>query len=189
MGTVSRAQLTQLLQAWSRGDRSAEEKLWPVIYAELRRLAQGKMRLERDSHTLQSGALINEVYLRLVQWKDAQWENRAHFFGMCARMMRQILVDHARARVYQKRGGGAKAVPIDDIATVSECRTDQMLALDEALTQLAVGYPRHSKVVELRFFGGLSVEETAEALQLSAATVVRDWNFARKWLSSYISRH
>src|SRR5262245_64053669 len=117
METVSRAQLTQLLKAWSRGDRSAEEKLWPIVYAELKRLAQGRMRLERGSHTLQSGALINEVYLRLVDWKDAQWENRAHFFGMCARMMRQILVDHARARGYQKRGGGVHLVRLGGILT------------------------------------------------------------------------
>jgi RNA polymerase sigma-70 factor (ECF subfamily) len=187
MQTVSRAQLTQLLKAWSRGDRSAEDKLWSIVYAELKRLAQGRMRLERDSHTLQSGALINEVYLRLVDWKDAQWENRAHFFGMCARMMRQILVDHARARGYQKRGGGAHLVPLGDIATVSEYRTHQMLALDEALAHFSIHYPRHSQIVELRFFGGLSVEETAQALQVSIPTVVRHWKFARKWLSSYMN--
>ena len=186
MEPISRAQVTELLQAWSRGDRTAEEKLWPIVYAELKSMAEGRMRQERDSHTLQANALVHEVYLRLVDWKDAQWQSRAHFFGMCARMMRQILVDHARARNYQKRGGGAFRVTEDDIATVAESRSDEMLALDDALTQLAVHYPRQSQVVELRFFGGLSVEETALILQISAPTVVRDWGFARAWLSSYM---
>ena len=187
MDTVSRAQLTQLLQAWSRGDRTAEEKLWPIVYAELKRLAEAKMRRERDSHTLQSAALINEVYLRLVDWKDADWKSRAHFFGMCARIMRQILVDHARARGYQKRGGGAPVVSLDDVATISQDKGSQMLALDDALTHLAKHYPRHSQIVELRFFAGLSVEETAQMLQISTPTVVRDWSFARVWLSSYLN--
>src|SRR4029434_375445 len=153
MEPISRAQVTELLQAWNQGDRTAEEKLWPIVYAELKNMAQRKMRQERDSHTLQTNALVHEVYLRLVDWKDAQWQNRAHFFGMCARMMRQILVDHARARNYQKRGGGALLVTADDIATVSESRSGEMLELDDALTHLAVHYPRQSKVVELRFFG------------------------------------
>ena len=186
MEPISRAQVTELLQAWSRGDRTAEEKLWPLVYAELKRLAEQRMRQERDSHTLQTNALVHEVYIRLVDWKDAQWQNRAHFFGMCARMMRQILVDHARARNYQKRGGGALLVTADDIATVSESRSGEMLALDDALTHLGIHYPRQSKVVELRFFGGLSVEEAALVLEVSAPTVVRDWGFARAWLSSYM---
>jgi RNA polymerase sigma factor (TIGR02999 family) len=183
----SRAQVTELLQAWSRGDRTAEEKLWPIVYAELESMAERRMLQERDSHTLQTKALVHEVYLRLVDWKDAQWQSRAHFFGMCARMMRQILVDHARARNYQKRGGGALRVTADDIATVSESRSGgEILALDDALTHLTVHYPRQSKVVELRFFGGLSVEETALVLEVSPPTVVRDWGFARAWLSSYM---
>jgi RNA polymerase sigma factor (TIGR02999 family) len=186
MEPASLAQLTQLLQAWSRGDRSAEQKLWPIVYGELKRLAQGKLRQERDSPMLQSDALINEVYLRLIDWKDARWNNRAHFFGMCARMMRQILVDQARARGYQKRGGGAHLVALDEIATLSESTGNQMLELDDALTHFARHYPRQSQIVELRFFGGMSVEETAEALQVSSPTVVRDWSFARVWLSSYM---
>jgi len=186
MESNSRAQVTELLQAWNRGDRTAEEKLWPIVYAELKSMAERRMQQERDAHTLQTNALVHEVYLRLVDWKDARWESRAHFFGMCARMMRQILVDHARARNYQKRGGDVVRVSADDIATVQESRSGEMLALDEALTHLAVHYPRQGKVVELRFFGGLSVEETALVLEISPPTVVRDWSFARAWLSSYM---
>ena len=179
MEPISRAQVTELLQAWNQGDRTAEEKLWPIVYAELKNMAQRKMQQERDSHTLQTNALVHEVYLRLVDWKDAQWQSRAHFFGMCARMMRQILVDHARARNYQKRGGDALRVSVDDIPAGAESKSSQMLALDDALTHLAVHYPRQSEVVELRFFGGMSVEETAVVLQVSPPTVVRDWGFAR----------
>ena len=186
MEPISRAEVTQLLQAWKDGDRAAQEKLWPIVYGELQRLARRKMRQERDSHTLQSDALVHEVYLRLVDWKDAQWQNRAHFFGMCARMMRQILVDHARARRFQKRGGEASHIPLDDVAIVAESRSSQLLALDDALTHLAVHYPRQSQVIELRFFGGLSVEETAVVLRISAPTVVRDWGFARAWVSSHM---
>jgi RNA polymerase sigma factor (TIGR02999 family) len=149
-------------------------------------MAEKRMLQERESHTLQTNALVHEVYLRLVDWKEAQWQNRAHFFGMCARMMRQILVDHARARNFQKRGGGALRITADDIATVSESRSGVILELDDALTHLAVHYPRQSDVVELRFFGGLSVEETAVVLEVSPPTVVRDWSFARAWLSSYM---
>ncbi len=186
MEPKSSVEVTQLLQAWNEGDPDAESALWPIVYAELKRMARRKMRQERESHTLQTNALVHEVYLRLVDWKDAEWKNRAHFFGMCARMMRQILVDHARARHYQKRGGDAQQISLDDVATMSESRSGEVLALDDALTHLAVHYPRQSRVVELRFFGGMSVEETALALQLSAPTVVRDWGFARVWLSSYM---
>lgn len=157
-----------------------------MIYAELKSMAERRMLQERESHTLQTSALVHEVYLRLVDWKEAQWQNRAHFFGMCARMMRQILVDHARARNYQKRGGGDLSITADDVATVSESRSGVILELDDALTHLAVHYPRQSDVVELRFFGGLSVEETALVLEVSPPTVVRDWGFARAWLSSYM---
>src|SRR4030095_16831019 len=179
MEPISRVQVTELLQAWSRGDRTAEQRLWPMVYAELKSMAERRMLQERDSHTLQTNALVHEVYLRLVDWKDAQWQNRAHFFGMCARMMRQILVDHARAHNYQKRGGGARSVATDEIAEVADSKSSQMIELDDALIQLSVHYPRQSEVVELRFFGGLSVEETALVLQVSSPTVVRDWGFAR----------
>ena len=186
MEPISRAQVTELLQAWSQGDRTAEERLWPIIYAELKSMAERRMLQERESHTLQTNALVHEVYLRLVDWKEAQWQSRAHFFGMCARMMRQILVDHARARNFQKRGGGVLRITEDDIATASESKSGMILELDDALAHLAVHYPRQSDVVELRFFGGLSVEETAVVLEVSPPTVVRDWGFARAWLSSYI---
>ena len=174
MEPISRAQVTELLQAWNRGDRTAEENLWPIVYAELKGMAERRMQQERDSHTLQANALVHELYLRLVDWKDAQWQSRAHFFGMCARMMRQILVDHARARNYQKRGGGGLGINADDVATVWESKSGEMLELDEALTHLAVHYPRQSQVVELRFFGGLSVEETAHVLGISEQSVHRD---------------
>jgi RNA polymerase sigma factor (TIGR02999 family) len=186
MNPLAPAEITALLQAWENGDRTAEEKLWPVIYAELKRLAHIQMRQERQSHTLQSGALVNELYLRLNVWQNARWQNRAHFFGMCARMMRQILVDHARTRGYQKRGGDAKKISLDDGALVSESKGAQVLALDEALKQFARLYPRQSDVIEMRFFGGLSVEETAAVLQISAPTVVRDWSFGRAWLLSHM---
>ncbi len=187
MKSVSSDQITKLLEAWHNGDRSAEEKLWPLVYRELKLLARRKMRRERDSHTLQTDALVNEVYLRLVNWEDAQWQGRGHFFGMCARMMRQILIDHARARSYQKRGGDdATRLPLDGVATLSESGGDQLLALDEALTNFAASYPRQSQVVELRFFGGLSAEDAAAVLNVSVPTVVRDWKFARAWLASYL---
>lgn len=180
------AEITELLQAWKNGDPTAEQRLWPVVYAELKRLAHLQMRQERSSHTLQSCALVNELYLRLADWQEARWQNRAHFFGMCARMMRQILVDHARARGYQKRGGDAQMVSVDDASIVAESKGPQLLALDEALNQFAGLYPRQSEVIEMRFFGGLSVEETAEVLNLSTPTVVRDWSFGRAWLLSYL---
>jgi RNA polymerase sigma factor (TIGR02999 family) len=188
MKSLSRAQVTEILKAWNRGDKTAEEKLWPFVYAELKRLARQKMRQERDSHTLQSGALVNEVYLRLADWENAEWLNRAHFFGMCARMMRQILVDHARARGYKKRAGNALRIQLEDAAELAESRSEQLIALDDALKQFSLSYPRQSMVVELRFFGGLSVEEAAALMKLSCPTVVRDWKFARAWLSSYLER-
>lgn len=186
MRTVSRSDVTELLQAWSDGDRGAQDKLWPIVFAELSRLAHRQMRRERPDHTLQTGALVNEAYLRLVEWKSAHWRNRAHFFGMCARVMRQILVDHARAHGYDKRGGGLKFETLDETATVSPSKSDQVVALDEAMKRLAAIHSRKSDVVELRFFGGLSVEETAQVLQVSRVTVIRDWNFARAWLLAEI---
>jgi RNA polymerase sigma factor (TIGR02999 family) len=174
--------VTALLQAWTDGDRSVQDKLWPILHDELRRLAHRQMTRERPDHTLQTNALVNEAYMRPVDWKRAHFKNRAHFFGMCARIMRQILVDYARSRGYQRRGGNAVIEPLDESAIVSPSKSEQLLALDEALAHLAARQPRKGSVVELRFFGGLSVEETAEVLGVSRLTVIRDWNFARAWL-------
>jgi RNA polymerase sigma factor (TIGR02999 family) len=187
MKAVSNSEVTQLLQAWNNGDNAALEKLAPIVFAELKRLARHQMANERPDHTLESGALVNEAYLRLIHWPNAQWTNRAHFFAMCARMMRQILVDHARARQYQKRDGGHK-LSLEDAVLVSNSKSAELVALDDALKRLAEIDPRKSHMVELRFFGGLSVEETAEVLKVSRLTVIRDWNFARVWLRSELSR-
>ena len=183
MKQVSSPEVTRLLQGWTSGDKAALEKLAPLVFAELRRLARRHMAQERSDHTLESGALVNEVYLRMVRWPTARWENRAHFFGMCARMMRQILVDHARARHYQKRDAGQK-VCFEETVIISDTKGAELIALDEALKRLAAIHKRKSDVVELRFFGGLSLEEIAEVLKVSRLTVIRDWNFARAWLRS-----
>jgi len=181
-----KSQLTQdvtvLLHAWNEGDKSAQEKLWSIVFGELRRLARRHMARERPDHTLQSGALVNEVYVRMVDWNNTGWENRAQFFGMCARMMRQILVDHARTRHRLKRPAPTGRLSLDDVLFVSASKAEELLVLDEALKRLAEIHPRKSDVVEMRFFGGLSVEETAEVLKVSRLTVIRDWNFARAWL-------
>jgi RNA polymerase sigma factor (TIGR02999 family) len=182
MPTASRSDVTTLLHAWSNGDETAREKLWAMVFPELNRLAHRHMRKERPDHTLQTGALVNEAYMRLVDWKKARWQNRAHFFAMCARIMRQILVDHARTHGYQKRGGNRHVETLDEAATLSPSRSERIVALDEAMKRLAFINKRKSDVVELRFFGGLTVEETAEALGVSRLTVIRDWNFARAWL-------
>jgi len=186
MSLPSQPEITKLLQAWKNGDQAAEEKLWPIVYSELKRAAHLQMGHERGSHTLQSAALVNELYLRLIDWHNANWKNRAHFFAMCARMMRQILVDHAYARGAQKRGGDVQRVCLDDVAVISESKGVEVLLLDEALKHFATLYPRQSEVIQMRFFGGLSVEETAEVLNLSPPTVVRDWSFGRAWLVSYM---
>jgi len=189
MASESRSDVTALLQAWSAGDHDAREQLWAILLPELSRLARRYMREERPNHTLQTAALVNEAYLRLVDWDRAEWRNRAHFFGMCARIMRQILVDHARAHGYQKRGGGRHFEPLDEAATAipSPDHSEQFIALDDAMRRLALISKRKSDVVELRFFGGLSVEETAEVLGVSRLTVIRDWNFARAWLYAEMS--
>jgi len=174
--------VTSLLRAWGAGDQTTEEKLWPLVFAELKRLARRHLAHERPNHTLQSGALVNEVYVQLAVLKNTQWESRARFFALCARMMRQILVDHARARQCQKRGGDRSRITLDEIALVSESKGVELIALDDALKRLAVIHPRKSEVVEMRFFAGLSVEETAEALNISRLTVIRDWTFSRAWL-------
>jgi RNA polymerase sigma factor (TIGR02999 family) len=180
---LSRRDVTVLLRAWNAGDPSAPGKLAPLIYAELRRLARRSMRRENAQHTLETGALINEAYIRLADWKNARWENRAHFYGVASQIMRRVLVDHARARGYQKRGGGVRPVALDDAVVAAEQRGPDLLALDEALERLTAVDARKARVVELRFFGGLSVEETAAVLEVSPFTVIRDWNFVKAWLS------
>jgi RNA polymerase sigma-70 factor (ECF subfamily) len=170
-----------LLRAWSDGDRNALDKLAPIVYDELRRLARYYLHRERPGHSLQATALVNEAYLRLVDYKRMRWENRAHFFAVSAQLMRRILVDHAR-RHNLKRGGGVQHVELQDTVVIGEDRAENLIALDEALQSLAHMDARKARVVELRFFGGLSVEETAEVLQISAVTVMRDWSSARAWL-------
>jgi RNA polymerase sigma factor (TIGR02999 family) len=174
--------MTQLLVAWSNGDEAALDELAPLVYDELRRMARRQMNREREGHTLQTTALVNEAYLRLVDQRDVRWQNRAHFFAIAARMMRRILIDHARSLRYEKRGGGAHKVSLEEAAELSGARAAELVALDEALNALAELDARKSRVVELRFFGGLSVEETAEVLSVSPETVTRDWRRAKAWL-------
>lgn len=178
---ASPSDVTAILRAWSDGDPRALDQLTPIVYDELRRLARRYMRQERVGHSLQTAALVNEAYLRLVDCKRMQWKNRAHFFAVSARLMRRILVDHARRR-NQKRGGGVPHVALDDAAVVTSEGATDLVALDDAMNALAQLDPRKARVVELRFFGGLSVEETAEVLQVSAVTVMRDWSSAKAWL-------
>jgi len=178
----SKAGITQLLKAWDEGDDVALEQLTPVVENELRRIARRCMAKERPGHTLQSAALVNEVYLRLVDIQGVGWQDRSHFFAICARLMRRILTDYARSRNYQKRGGGAAHLTLDEGLLVSPEKHADILALDEALAEFGLLYPRQSHVVELRFFGGLEVAEVAEALKISAITVKRDWQFAKAWL-------
>ena len=187
MKAASRSDVTQLLQAWTNGDQTVQDQLWPILFSELSNIARRYLRRERPNQTLQTGVLVNEAYMRLVDWKTAQWKNRAHFFGMCARIMRQILVDHARGRAYQRRGGDFQIENLDESALVSPSKSEQLVALDDALKRLASIQPRKADVVELRFFGGLSFEEAAEVLNVSRPTVIRDWNFARAWLLAEIS--
>ncbi|HEY7502337.1 MAG TPA: sigma-70 family RNA polymerase sigma factor [Vicinamibacterales bacterium] len=174
--------VTRLLARWKEGDEAALQQLVPIVHDELRRLARRQMAGERPGHTLQPTALVNEAYLRLVNLKQMQWQDRAHFFAMGARLMRRILVDFARSRRYQKRGGGAKQVSFTQAIEVAEGQPADVVALNDALEALAAVDERKSQVVELRFFGGLSVEETAEVLNVSRETVKRDWTFAKMWL-------
>ena len=187
MPAPSPQEVTQLLLAWGQGDRSALDQLTPLVYDELRRLARRYMRRESPGHTLQTTALVNEAYLRLVDQRNVKWQNRAHFFGVSAQLMRRILVDFARARHNLKRGGKARQVSLDEALVVSEEREPDLVALDDALSALAEIDPRQSQVVELRFFGGLSVEETAEVLRVSTDTVMRDWKVAKLWLLRELS--
>jgi RNA polymerase sigma factor (TIGR02999 family) len=188
VATTSPGNVTQLLRAWRDGDDAALERLIPIVEADLRRLARGYMRRERADHTLQVTALINEAFLKLTDARQLQWQDRAHFLGITARLMRRVLVDHARARGYEKRGGGLKKVPLDEGVAVSPELALNVLALDRALEKLANLDPRRARVIELRFFGGLSVDEAAEVLHVSADTVKRDWRLARGWLARELRR-
>jgi RNA polymerase sigma factor (TIGR02999 family) len=181
-------QVTQLLQAWSGGEESALDKLVPLVYAELHRLARRYMAREQPGNTLQVTALVNEAYLKLVDTRQSSWQNRAHFFAVCAQMMRRILVDRARSRRALKRGMGEPALELDEALVVTEWRRADLVALDDALKDLAAVDPRKGQVVELRFFGGLSVEETAEVLKVSKETVLRDWKLAKAWLMRELSK-
>jgi len=182
MTEVPKHEITELLQAWRQGDEHALEKLTPQVYRELHRAARGCMARERGGHTLQTTALINELYLRLFDLKLIDWQNRAHFFALCARQMRRILTDQARARLSHKRGGGAQPVSLDVAPAVAPEASADLVAVDDALNRLAKEDERKSQVVEMRFFGGLSVEETAEVLKVSPETVMRDWKLAKAWL-------
>jgi len=180
-------EITELLAEWSDGNQSALDDLYPLVYDELHRLARRYMSRERQGHTLQTTALINEAYVRLVDQKNVHWANRSHFFAISAQIMRRILIDHARRHAYAKRGGGAQQVSLDEAAAVTSGIGREMLRLDEALKTLAELDPRRSQVVELRYFGGLNNEEIAGVLHVSENTVTRDWNMARAWLYQQLS--
>ena len=180
-------EISVLLADWKSGDQTAKDKLIPFVYDQLRRLARRQLAQERPDHTLQATALVNEAYLLLVDQQDVCWQNRAHFFALAAQVMRHILVDHARRRGRAKRGGGGQHVSLDEALIVSGERAAELVALDDALTDLAAIDPRRSQVVELRYFGGLTVEETAEVLNVSPVTVMRDWTAARAWLYRAVS--
>jgi RNA polymerase sigma factor (TIGR02999 family) len=182
MPTPSPQDVTQLLLAWSQGEQTALQKLTPLVYRELHRLARRYMGRERPDHTLQTTALVNEAYLRLVDCSRVRWQNRAHFLAISAQLMRRVLVDMARSRHYQKREGEAQKVSLDEALEVSQKRRADLVVLDDALNSLAAIDPRKSQVVELRFFGGLSAEETAEVLKVSPDTVLRDWKLSKVWL-------
>jgi RNA polymerase sigma factor (TIGR02999 family) len=187
MGVPAQGEVTELLVRWSGGDNSALEKLVPLVYAQLRRLAHRYMRAERADHTLQTSALINEAYLRLVDSGRVKWRDRAHFLAISAQLMRRVLVDFARSRGSLKRGGAGQAIPLDAALNVHQGRSIDLVRLDDALNQLARTSPRRATVIELRFFGGLSVEEAAEALGVSQDTVLRDWRLARAELLRLMS--
>ena len=186
--TPQHTEVTQLLLDWGNGDKTALDKLVPVVYQELRRLASHYMRRERPGHTLQTSALVNEAYMRLVDYKKMHWQSRAHFFAVAAQAMRRILVEHARRRRFAKRGGGAFKVSLDEAATISQQQAADLIALDDALTSLEGIDPRKSRIVELRYIGGLNIEETAEVLNVSPATVQREWKSAKAWLYQAIAR-
>jgi RNA polymerase sigma-70 factor, ECF subfamily len=178
----SSSDVTVLLSELSRGNEEAADKLVPLVYSELKRLARSYMRRERPEHTLQATALVHEAYLKLVRQHDVNWQSRSHFFGIAAQLMRRILIDHARGHLREKRGGANQAVPLDDALVFSPEHSEELVRLDEALVRLSRFDERQGKIVELRFFGGLSVEETAEYLGISPKTVKRDWAVAKAWL-------
>jgi RNA polymerase sigma factor (TIGR02999 family) len=180
-------EVTQLLLAWNGGDESALERLVPLVYDELRRLARRQLARERPDHTLQTTDLINEAYLKLVDIRNVRWQNRTHFFALCARLMRRILVDFARSRRYAKRGGGVRPISLDQSQAISPTNSPDLVAVDDALKALTKIDARKGQVVELRFFGGLTVEETAEVLKISPETVRRDWKLAKVWLLRELS--
>ena len=178
--------VTQLLVAWSNGDEAARDQLIPLVYEELHRLAHQYMNRERPGHTLQTSALVNEAFVRLVDQHDVHWQNRSHFFGIAAQMMRRVLVDYARSRQVEKRGGNAVQVTLNEDLIVSNERTAEVVALDDALKTLATLDPRKCQIVELRFFAGLSIDEAAQVLGISPGTVMRDWTLAKAWLRKEI---
>ena len=184
--STSQNEVTQLLVAWSNGDQVARDELMSVVYQELHRLAHKYMRRESPDHTLQTSALVNEAFLRLVDQRNVQWQNRSHFYAIAAQMMRRILVDYARNRRYAKRGGGLREIPLDE-TMLSDDRSHEVVALDDALLELAKIDSRKSQIVELRFFAGLSIEETSDLLAVSAGTVMRDWTLAKAWLRRAMS--
>jgi len=188
MSDTDQHDMTRLLKAWSGGDRQALDDLLPVVYSEVRKLARSYLRRERPDHTLQATALVNEAYIRLIDQRDVKWQNRAHFFGIAAQIMRRILVDHARMQKAGKRGSGVNPVVLDEALEVASDQHLDFVALDDALNALAELDPRQAKIVELRYFGGLSIEETAEVVQLSPATVKREWAGARTWLRRELER-
>jgi RNA polymerase sigma factor (TIGR02999 family) len=187
MSDSSQHDVTRLLKAWSGGDQQALHELMPALYAEIRKLAGSYLRRERPDHTLQATALVNEAYMRLVDQREVQWQNRAHFFGIAAQIMRRILVDHARMQHAEKRGSGQSPIVLDEGLDVADRQLD-FVAVDDALKTLAELDPRQAQIVELRFFGGLSIEETAEVTQVSPATVKREWASARAWLRRELER-
>jgi len=187
-GPASSTRINELLASWGRGDPEAREALIPVVYDELRRLARHHLRRERPDHTLQSAALVNEAYLRLVRQEPPQWQNRAHFFGVAAQMMRHILVDHARNRLAAKRGAGVPRLALDPELAPAQERGIDLVLLDDALTRLAELDPQQARLIELRFFAGLSIEETAVVMDISPATVKREWATARVWLRRELNK-
>jgi RNA polymerase sigma factor (TIGR02999 family) len=187
MPTMSPQEVTRLLADWSRGDRSALDKLFPLVHLELRRIARRQMSQERAGHTLQATALVNEAYLKLAGQEGFEWHDRAHFFAVCAQVMRHILIDHARGHARDKRGGGAIQVSLNEVAVMPAEQADDFVALDEALRALEAIDPQKGRLVELRYFGGLSIEETAEVLKISPRTVRREWRRAKAWLYRMIS--
>jgi RNA polymerase sigma factor (TIGR02999 family) len=188
METPPTNEITAQLLAWNQGDASALERLIPAVYQELRRMADRYLRQENSGHTLQPTALVHEAYLRLIDQTQVEWQNRAHFFGVAAQMMRRILVDHAKAKHRDKRGGGAFKLSFDEVADYTHERAAEIVALDDALQSLAAFDQRKSRVVELRYFGGLNIEEAAEVLDISPNTVMRDWNMAKAWLYQELSK-